>query len=65
MHITIQMWYYFENKLGHYIYIYTWSDTWDTQYYIQVSIQGVSHTKCNAINQVPCKRNNRHCVCKC
>ena len=46
------------------LYIYTQSDTWDTQYYIQVSIQGVSHTKCNAINQVPCKRNSRHCVCK-
>ena len=26
-----------------YIYIYTY--TWDTQYYVQVSIQGVSHTK--------------------
>ena len=57
------MWYYFENKLDH--YIYTQSNTWDTQYYIQVSIQGVSHTKCNAINQVPCKRNCRHCVSKC
>ena len=45
------MWYYFENKLDHYIYIYIYiyiqSDTWDTQYYVKVSIQGVSHTKCN------------------
>ena len=41
------MWYYFENKLDHYKYIYIQSDTWDTQYYIQVSIQAVSHTKCN------------------
>ena len=49
-----------------YIYIYTYiqSDTWDTQYYIQVSIQGVSNTRCNAINQVPCKRNSRRCVYK-
>ena len=53
----------FENKLDH-IYIYIYSDTQDTLYYIQVGIQGVSHTKCDAINQVPCKRNNRHCVCK-
>ena len=59
INVTIQMWYYFENKLDH-----IHSDTQDTLYYIQVSIQGVSHTKCNAINQVPCKRNSRRCVCK-
>ena len=41
------------NKLDHiyiYIYIYIYTDTQDTLYYIQVGIQGVSHTKCNAIN---------------
>ena len=40
----------FWNKLDHHIYIH--SDTWDILYYIQVSIQGVSHTKCNAINYI-------------
>ena len=55
------------NNLDH-IYIYIHSDTWDTLYYIQVGIQGVSHIKYNTIscinNQVPCKRNSRCCVCK-
>ena len=58
------------NNLDHkiYTYIYIYSDTQDTLYFIQVGIQGVSHIKYNAnntlINLVPCKRNNRHCVCK-
>ena len=67
INITIQMWHYLKQTRSHiyiYIYIYIHSDTQDTLYYIQVSIQGVSHTKCNAIYQVPCKRNNTHCVCK-
>ena len=33
-----------------YIYIYIYLDTQDTLYYVQVGIQRVSHTKCNAIN---------------
>ena len=52
INVTIQMWYYLKTNLiiyiYIYIYIYTHSDTQDTLYYIQVSIQGVSHTKCNA-----------------
>ena len=50
------MWHLFETILDHkytyihYIYIYIHSDTWDTLYFIQVGIQGVSHIKYNAIN---------------
>ena len=67
INITIQVWYYLKQFRSYiyiyiYIYIYTHSDTRDTLYYVQVGIQGVSHIKYNAINQVPCKRNNRHCV---
>ena len=41
----------FENNLDH-IYIYIYSDTRDTLYYIQVGIQGVSHIKYNAMNHI-------------
>ena len=54
------MWHLFETILDHkyphkyiyniYIYIYIHSDTWDTLYFIQVGIHGVSHIKYNAIN---------------
>ena len=45
--ITIQVWYYLK-QFRSYIYIY--SDTRDTLYYVQVGIQGVSHIKYNAIS---------------
>ena len=55
INITIQVWYYLKQTRSHiymyiYIYIYIYLDTQDTLYYVQVSIQRVSHTKCNAIN---------------
>ena len=43
INVTIQMWYYLKQTRS-YIYIYIHSDTRDTLYYVQVSIQGVSHT---------------------
>ena len=44
------MWHLIETILDHKLYIYIYSDTQDTLYFIQVGIQGVSHIKCNAIN---------------
>ena len=51
INVTLQMWYYLKQTRSHiYMYIYIYLDTRDTLYYVQVGIQRVSHTKCNAIN---------------